>query len=240
MNDTRADWLLKGILRQKGLTTTRFFSPVVKHVSIRLMLSIVVNLNLELEQMDVKTAFLHGSLEERILMEQPEGFIKPGIENKVCLLRKSMYGLKQSPRRWNHRFNCFMKDQLFERCSKDLCVYMRDVQTDKAIYLLLYVDDMLIASGNKKVIKELKEKMSGEFEMKDMGKASRILGMDIIRDREKGTLILSQRKYIEKVIKTFGMQDAREVVTLTASHFKLRSLTDDEWKVEASHMERIP
>lgn len=121
----------------------------MKHVSIRLMLSTVVNLDLELEHMAVKTAFLHGSLEERILMEQPEGFIKPGTENKVCLLRKSLYGLKQYPRRWNHRFNSYMKDQLFERCSKDLCVYMRDVQTDKAIYLLLYVDDMLIASGNK-------------------------------------------------------------------------------------------
>ena len=99
--------------------------------------------------MDVKTAFLHGSLEERILMEQPEGFIKPGTENKVCMLRKSLYGLKQSPRRWNHRFNSFMKNQLFERCSKDLYVYMRDVKTDKAIYLLLYIDDMLIASGNR-------------------------------------------------------------------------------------------
>ena len=132
-----------------------------------------------------------------------------------------------------------MKDQLFERCSKDLCVYMRDVQTEKAIYLLLYVDDMLITSGNKKVIKELKEKLSGEFEMKDMGKASRILGMDITRDREKGTLILSQSNYTEKVLRTFGMQDAKPVITPTASHFKLRSLTDDEWKVEASHMERV-
>ena len=113
------------------------------------MFSIVVNLDLELEHMDVKTTFLHGSLEQRILMEHLEGFIKPGAENKVCLLIKSLYGSKQSPRRWNHRFNSFMKDQLCERCSKDICVYMRDVQTDKAIYLLLYVDDMLIASGNK-------------------------------------------------------------------------------------------
>ena len=186
----------KGYSQREGVNYNEIFSLVVKHVSIKLMLSIMVSLELKLEQMDVKTAFLHGSLEERILMEQPEGFIKPGTENKVCLLRKSLYGLKQSPGRWNHRFNSFMKDQLFERCSKDLCVYMRDVKTDKAIYLLLYVDDMLIASGNKKVIKDLKEKMSGEFEMKDMGNASRILGMDIIRDRKKGTLILSQRKYI--------------------------------------------
>ena len=137
--------MLKGYSQREGVDYNEIFSPVVKDVSIRLMLSIVVNLDLELEQMDVKTDFLHGSLEERILMEQPEGFIKPGIENKVCLLRKSMYVLKQSPRRWNHRFSSFMKDQLFECCSKDLYIYMRDVKTDKAIYLLLYVDDMLIA-----------------------------------------------------------------------------------------------
>ena len=84
----------KGYSQTEGVDYNEIFSLVVKHVSIRLMLSIVVNLNLELEQMDVKTAFLHGSLEERILMEQPEGFIKPGTENKVCLLRKSLYGLK--------------------------------------------------------------------------------------------------------------------------------------------------
>ena len=90
-------------------TTTRFFSPVVKHVSIRLILSLVVNFDYELEQMDVKTAFLHGDLEERILMEQPEGFVTKGDENKVCLLRKSLYGLKQSPRQRNLKFDGFIK-----------------------------------------------------------------------------------------------------------------------------------
>ena len=82
--------------------------------------------------------------------------------------------------------------------------------------------------------------LSGEFEMKDMGKASRILGMDTTRDRQKGTLILFQRKYIEKVLNTFGMQDAKAVVTPTSSQFKLRSLTEKQWKEEAAHMERIP
>lgn len=222
----------KGYSQTEGIDYNEIFSPVVKHVSIRFMLSVVLNLDFELEQMDVKTAFLHGTLEERILMTQPEGFIKPGDENKVCLLRKSLYGIKQSPRRWNQRFDGFMKDQLFERCNRDPCVYFRDAQTSKAIYLLLYVDDMLIASGNKKTIQELKDRLSGEFEMKDLGKASRILGMDIIRDRKKGTLILSQGKYIQKVLKTFGMQGAKSVMTPTSSQFSLRSLTEKEWKEE--------
>lgn len=230
----------KGYSQTEGIDYNEIFSPVVKHVSIRFMLSVVVNLDFELEQMDVKTAFLHGTLEEKILMTQPEGFIKPGDENKVCVLRKSLYGLKQSPRRWNQRFDSFMKHQLFEKSSRDPCVYFRDTQTDKAVYLLLYVDDMLIASGNKKTIQELKDRLNGEFEMKDLGKASRILGMDIIRDRQKGTLILSQGKYIEKVLRTFGMQDVKPVTTPTSAQFKLRSLTDKEWKIEEQYMENIP
>lgn len=141
------------------------------------------------------------------------------------LLKKSLYGLKQSPGQWNLRFDSFMKGQKFTRNSFDSCVYMRDVQTDKAVYLLLYVDDMLIASGNWPVIKELKGSLNKEFEMKDLGKASRILGMDITRDREKGILILSQKSYIEKVLKTFGMIDAQPVSTPIATHFNLRSVT---------------
>ncbi|KAL9286140.1 putative RNA-directed DNA polymerase [Arabidopsis thaliana] len=117
---------------------------------------------------------------------------------------------------------------------------MRDTQTDRAIYLLLYVDDMLIASGNMAVIRELKNKLNCEFEMKDLGKASRILGMDIIRVKEKGELILSQGNYLKKVLKTFGMLEARPMITPTAAHFKLRSLSEEEKKTEAVHMERIP
>lgn len=88
----------KGFSQKEEIDYNEIFSPMVKHVSIRLMLSIVVNKDYELEQLDVKTVFLHGNLDERILMDQPEGYVKPGEENKVCLLRKSLYGLKQSPR----------------------------------------------------------------------------------------------------------------------------------------------
>ena len=107
-----------------------------------------------------------------------------------------------------------MKKQKFIRSEYDSCVYMKGVNSDKAIYLLLYVDDMLIASGDTSTIKSLKDSLSGEFEMKDLGKASRILGMDITRDRKNGILKLSQAKYLEKVLKTFGMFEAKAVVIL--------------------------
>ena len=88
----------KGYAQTEGVDYNEVFAPVVKHVSLRLLLSAVVNFDLELEQLDVKTAFLHGVLKEKVLMEQPEGYIKKGKESMVCLLRKSLYGLKQSPR----------------------------------------------------------------------------------------------------------------------------------------------
>ena len=86
----------------------RFFSPVVKHTSIRILLTIVVQFDLELEQMNVKIAFLYGELEEKIYMKQPEGYIQEGKENKVCLLNKSFFGLTQSPKQWYKQFDSFI------------------------------------------------------------------------------------------------------------------------------------
>lgn len=209
-------------------------------MSIRLILSLVVNFDYELEQMDVKTAFLHGDLDEHILMEQLEGFIRKGDKDKVCLLKKSLYDLKQSPRQWNLKFDGFMMKHNFTRSNYDFCVYMKDVSSNKAIYLLLYVDDMLIASGSKSAIQELKDSLSSEFDMKDLERASRYLGMDIKRDRKQGILKLSQAKYLEKTLKTFGMFEATSVVTPTASHFKLKSLHPKERDEEYEHMKDVP
>ena len=120
------------------------FSPVVKHTSIRLLLSIVALEDLELEQLDVKTAFLHGDLEETLMMRQPKGFEVKGKEEHVCLLKRSLYGLKQSHRQWYKRFDDFVVKAGFKRSAFDNCVY---VKSSKAtVFLLLYVDDMLIAS----------------------------------------------------------------------------------------------
>ena len=112
--------------------------------------------DLELEQLDVKTAFLHGELEETIYMHQPEGYIVQGKEDHVCLLNKSLYGLKQSPRQWYKRFDSFMLDHGYSRSKYDSCVYHRKSSDGSFIYLLLYVDDMLIASKSMQEINRLK------------------------------------------------------------------------------------
>ena len=135
------------------------FSPVVKHSSIRTLLSIVAMRDYELEQLDVKTAFLHGELEEDIYMDQPEGFVVPRKENLVCRLKKSLFGLKQSPRQWYKRFDSFMLSHGFKRSDYDSCVYLKTVN-DSAIYLLLYVDDMLIVAKDKSEIAKIKAQLN--------------------------------------------------------------------------------
>ena len=118
----KARLVAKGFTQVEGIDYNEIFSPVVKHCSIRIILGLVNQYDLELEQLDVKTAFLHGNLKETIYMNQPEGFEEG--ENKVCLLKKSLYGLKQSPRMWYLKFDEFLIRYGFIRNIYDSCVYI--------------------------------------------------------------------------------------------------------------------
>ena len=115
----------RGFTQEQGVDCNEVFSPVVKHISIRMLLAIVAKRNWELEQLDVKTAFLHGDLEEIIYMTQPEGFVKPGDKSKVCLLKKSIYGLKQASRQWHKKFDDHMIRSGFLSSKYDECVYFK-------------------------------------------------------------------------------------------------------------------
>ena len=214
----KARMVVKGFQQKEGVDYTDIFSPVVKLTTIRLVLAIVAAENLHLEQLDVKTAFLHGDLEEDIYMHQPQGFSVKGKENLVCKLKKSLYGLKQAPRQWYRKFDNFMCSNGFTRLQADHCCYMKNFD-NSYIILLLYVDDMLVAGSSIEEINELKKQLSKRFEMKDLGAAKQILGMRIIRDRSNDTLKLSQEEYVKKVLKRFNMDKAKPVSTPLASHF---------------------
>ncbi|KAG8488067.1 hypothetical protein CXB51_018276 [Gossypium anomalum] len=190
----KARLVAKGYSQVPGVDFTDVFSPVEKHSSIRALLGIVAMHDLELEQLDVKTAFLHGELEEDIYMQQPEGFTISEKEDYVCLLKKSLYGLKQSPRQWYKRFDSFMTSHDFKRTAKD-----------------------------KGEIRKVKAQLSEEFEMKDLGPAKKILGIEILRDRKTSKLYLSQKGYIEKLLCRFNMRSAKPVSTPLAAHFRLSS-----------------
>jgi hypothetical protein len=140
----KARLVAKGYSQMEGIDFHEIFSPVVKLVSICAMLALVSLSDLELEQLDVKTTFLHGDLDEEIYMEQPEGFVQDRKRRFVCKLKKSLYGLKQSPRQWYKKFDSFMVSQNFTRSEYDHCVYFKSFN-GIFIILVLYVDDMLVA-----------------------------------------------------------------------------------------------
>ncbi|GJU65558.1 retrovirus-related pol polyprotein from transposon TNT 1-94 [Tanacetum coccineum] len=193
----------KGYAQFEGIDYNEKFSPVVKQSSIRILLALVVQLDLKLVQIDVKTAFLHGNLEEEIYMVQPEGFKVVGKEHEVCKLHKSLYGLKQSPRQWYKRFDKFMMESKYTRSKYDHYVYLKKLQDGSFVYLLLYVDDMLIASQSLDEIEKLKTRLKSEFKMKDLGEAKMILGMKIVRDRKLRKLCLTRKQYLRRVLKRF-------------------------------------
>ncbi|RVW95191.1 Retrovirus-related Pol polyprotein from transposon TNT 1-94 [Vitis vinifera] len=207
--------------------------------TIRLVLGMVAAENLHLEQLDVKTAFLHGDLEEDLYMIQPEGFIVQGQENLVCKLRKSLYGLKQAPRQWYKKFDNFMHRIGFKRCEADHCCYVKSFD-NSYIILLLYVDDMLIVGSDIEKINNLKKQLSKQFAMKDLGAAKQILGMRIIRDKANGTLKLSQSEYVKKVLSRFNMNEAKPVSTPLGSHFKLSKEQSPKTEEERDHMSKVP
>jgi len=152
----KARLVAKGYAQKERIDYNEIFSPVVKHSSIRILLALVAQFDLELVQLDVKTAFLHGNLSEEIYIRQPEGYEEKGKEGLVCKLNKSLYGLKQSPRQWYLRFDKFMKDQDYTRSHYDHCVYHKKLSGGTYVYLLIYVDDMLIASSDIIEIRKLK------------------------------------------------------------------------------------
>jgi hypothetical protein len=149
--------------------------------------------------MDVKITFLHGDLEAKIYMKQLEGFAVKGKKELVCKMKKTLYGLKQLPRMWYQKFDIDMLGLGFRRSKEDHCVYFKLIG-DHLIYLVLYVDNMLLIGNNKDIIQDVKTQLSYKFDMKDLGASNFIFGMEIKRDQKKKKLWLNQRKYVETIL----------------------------------------
>uniref|UniRef100_A0A2N9F1D9 Reverse transcriptase Ty1/copia-type domain-containing protein n=1 Tax=Fagus sylvatica TaxID=28930 RepID=A0A2N9F1D9_FAGSY len=182
----KARLVAKGFTQQPGVNFVDTYSPVTKFASVRIIMVVAARLDLELHQLDVKTAFLNGDLKEEIYMDQPNGFQIKGQEGKVCRLKKSLYGLKQSSRQWDK---------------------------EKLAFLSLYVDDIYLASNSPDMMKETKFCLGSKFEMKDMGPANYVLGIRISRDRDSKLIYLDQENYLEKVLKRFKIEDCRPMST---------------------------
>lgn len=216
----KARLVARGFSQEPGLDYEETFSPVAKYKSIRSLLAIANQLNLEVHQMDVSTAFLNGELEEEIYMTQPEGYVKEGEEELVCKLNKSIYGLKQSSRCWYNTIDQFLKNSGYVQSSSDPCLYIKR-EGDDIMLIALYVDDLVTASNSTTMLQREKEALRKRFEMKDLGEVHYCLGIHVERDRDKKRMRLHQSQYLTNLLTKFGMAECKPVATPVEQGIKL-------------------
>ncbi|GJW08266.1 retrotransposon protein, putative, ty1-copia subclass [Tanacetum coccineum] len=204
----------KARLVAKGFTQTyrvdyeETFSPVADIRAIRILIAIAAYYDYEIWQIDVKTAFLNGHLSEEVYMEQPEGFVNPKYPNRVCKLKRSIYGLKQASRQWNKRFDDEIKKFGFTQNRDEPCVYLK-ASGSNVTFLILYVDDILIMGNNIPMLQDVKSYIGRCFAIKYLGEAAYILRIKIYRDRSRRLIGLCQSAYIEKIIKRFHIENSK-------------------------------
>lgn len=219
----KARLVVVGFSQKKDVDYFATYSPVAKIATIRAIIALAAIHNLIIHQMDVKTAFLNGDLDEEIYINQAEGFVTPGQESKVCKLRKSLYGLKQALIQWYEKFNAAIISNGFTVNTSDSCLYSKMVGSD-CVIICLYVDDMLVCGTSIDVILETKSFLSSVFDMKDLGEADVILGIKI-QKTEHGFL-LNQSHYVEKILRRFNCFDLVPVKTPFDPSSHLKKNTD--------------
>ncbi|KAM7494813.1 hypothetical protein LguiB_029422 [Lonicera macranthoides] len=220
----KARLVVKGYRQRENVDLFDTYSPVTRITSIRVLIALASLHDLVVHQMDVKTAFLNGELEEEIYIEQPEGFIITGQEQKVCKLDKSLYGLKQAPKQWHEKFDELIIANGFRINESDKCIYYK-TENNACTIICLYVDDLLIFCSNIHVVNNVKSMLCENFDMKDLGEANVILGIKITKT-EKG-LSLDQSHYIEKTLRKYNYSDCKPACTPYDPSVKLFKNTGD-------------
>src|SRR6266498_2605339 len=220
----KARLVAKGYSQTYGIDYDETFAPVAKMSTVRALISCATTFGWPLHQLDVKNAFLHGDLQEEVYMEIPPGFMNHQASREVCRLKKSLYGLKQSPRAWFDRFRRAICDMGYTQCNEDHTVFYKH-RGSYITLLAVYVDDIVITGDDVEEIRCLKERLGETFEVKDLGQLRYFLGIEIARS-SKG-IVLSQRKYILDLLNETGMLGYRTVSTPIKQNHKLCAQSED-------------
>lgn len=200
----KARLVAQGFSQKFGIDYDEVFAPVARSQTFRLLLSVAGMRGYKVKQFDIKTAFLNGTLEEEIYMQQPHGFQKG---NEVLKLKKSIYGLKQAARCWNQKLHQVLEENDFKRNEVDGCLYTRK-EGSYICYILIHVDDLLVVSNEELRTNEVMKSIGQNFEMTDLGNAKHYLGIDITQD-DDGNFQISQEGYIDKIVEEAGQEQAK-------------------------------
>lgn len=239
----KARLVAQGFSQKPGIDFDLIYAPVLRYDTLRTFLTMVAAFDLELHSMDVTGAYLYGKLDESkpIFMKMAPGQdqTSTGLRNPCYRLRRTLYGLKQSGYEWNKVFDEYIRSLGFNPLPSEPCLYFKETASGP-IFIALYVDDILIACKNLTEITALKEKLNSKFKMEDKGPASSILGMLIIRDRQKKTITLKHSGYIRELVHEYDLESNFAMLTPMRSNLKLSKNDCPSNEEEEKVMKSVP
>lgn len=221
INKYKARLVAKGFHQRQGFDFLETFSPVVKPVTVRVILTIAITHKWSIQQLDVNNAFLNGVLDEEVYMEQPQGF-ESADPTLVCKLHKALYGLKQAPRQWFERLQATLLSLGFKssKCDPSLFTYRSHSDT---INLLVYVDDIIITGNNSTLLQTIITRLNTAFSLKHLGSLDYFLGIEV-HALSNGSLLLTQSKYLRDLLTRTNMLESSHVSTPMQSTCKLSKI----------------
>ncbi|KAJ9542207.1 hypothetical protein OSB04_028713 [Centaurea solstitialis] len=221
----KARLVAQGYTQEEGIDYDDVFAPVARIEAIRLFLAFASYKGFKVYQMDVKSAFLYGTIDEEVYVYQPPGFEDPKYPDRVCKLRKALYGLHQAHRAWYDTLSSYLLENKFERGVIDKTLFIKRTKTDMLL-VQIYVDDIIFGSTKEDMCKEFEELMHKKFKMSSMGELTFFLGLQV--KQKKDGIFINQSKYVATMLQKFGMNDAKPASTPMETHKHLTADVEGE------------